>query len=380
MNIIFCDMGSFTYKDICDEMIRKGHSVNALYYHFNDKYNDEFFEERLKYEIFSHAVDLVFSVNFFPVIAKVCKDADIPYASWSYDSPLEEGFETYFAYDTNRIFLFDRAECEKYRNKGYDNVYHLPLAVNVNRLNSYLSSKRTQKSICDISFIGSLYKPYLDDLLTYSSDYIKGYIEGLFQSQINLFGVNLIEQAITDEIINKINMSGAHTGKEDLLLNKTGLVYAINRSITHSERVFLLNELSSLCSVHYYGYDGEYLADTVTKHGPVKYYSSMNDVFVSTKLNLCPTLRSISSGIPLRALDVVGCGATLFMNYQPEMIEFFEDGKNVIMYGDIEDAFEKAKFYLKNDEVRMKIGIAGRIVAEKYFNYSDRIDCILSKV
>jgi len=334
MNIIFCDMGSYIYRDVYEEMVSQGHSVNTLYYHFKDKYVDEFFTERLTNEINSSAWDVVFSINFFPVIATVCAECGIPYVSWSYDSPLEENFLQYFSLETSVVFLFDRAECEKINKKGYNNVFHLPLSVNVDRLKRH---KIATRDFADISFVGSLYKSYLDALMMFADDYSKGYIEGLFQTQFDLFGVNIIESAITDDILGHIN------GNSTRKINKTGLCYAINRAITHSERVFLLNELSADYKVNYYGYDKDMLDDSVNKFGPVKYFSAMNDVFLNSTLNLCPTLRSITSGIPLRALDITGCGATLFSNYQPELAEYYADGESAIIYYSIEDAFAKAE-------------------------------------
>lgn len=380
MNILFCDMGSFTYKDIYSTLIEKGHCVSTLYYHFSNKYEDEFFSERLRNEVRLGKFDVVFSVNFFPVIAVVCNDLGVTYLSWSYDSPLEEGFEQYFKYDTNRIILFDRVETEYYQARGHNNVFHLPLAVNVKRLGEFSKNFKRTNTKTDISFVGTLYRPYLDDLLAFADDYSRGYVEALFQSQLSLYGVNVIEQNLTDEIMERINNYNAQSGRQECIINKRGMAYAINRSITHSERVFLLNELSAMFKVDYYGYDGNYLENTVSKHGPVKYFTSMNEVFLNSTLNLCPTLRSISSGIPLRALDIVGCGATLFSNFQPELAEFFEDGKNVIMYTSIDDAFDKAAYYVKNPDVCDEIGRKGRVVAEASFRYSDRMDFVLSKV
>ena len=49
-------------------------------------------------------------------------------------------------------------------------------------------------------------------------------------------------------------------------------------------------------------------------------------VFRYSKLNLNPTLKSIQSGIPLRALDIMGAKGVLLSNFQPELVEYFEDG------------------------------------------------------
>ena len=113
-------------------------------------------------------------------------------------------------------------------------------------------------------------------------------------------------------------------------------------------------------------------------HGPVKYFSDMNAVFRNSLLNLCPTLRSISSGIPLRGLDIMGAGGVLFSNYQEELAEFFIDSEDVIMYESLEDAVAKADYYLNNKDLLPNIALSGKEKAAAYFSYDDRINTLLN--
>ena len=99
----------------------------------------------------------------------------------------------------------------------------------------------------------------------------------------------------------------------------------------------------------------------------------MPGVFRYSKLNLCPTLKSIQSGIPLRSLDILGAGGVLFSNFQPELTEYFEDGKDLILYESIDDAFAKADFYLKHEELRREIAQNGYRRVCQAFSYPDRI-------
>ena len=90
--------------------------------------------------------DCVYSTNFFPLVAKCCDRYNVKYISWSYDSPLDEKLTDYFGYDTNHIFLFDKLEVHKLRQAGYINVYHLPLAVNVDRIEKRISIQKTVRN------------------------------------------------------------------------------------------------------------------------------------------------------------------------------------------------------------------------------------------
>ncbi|MBQ0028698.1 MAG: glycosyltransferase, partial [Lachnospiraceae bacterium] len=371
MNILFFDMGSYTYNDIHSELIRKGHSVKTLYYHFKDRFEDEFFSYRLAKELNDNNYDLVFSVNFFPLIATECNRKNLPYVSWSYDSPLAERLTEYFEYSTNYIFLFDRNEVINYNTAGYDRIFHMPLAANTQRVSDALNQIPVNTYKSDISFVGTLYESDLDTLMLPVSDYVKGYVEALFQAQLPLYGCNILETAITPEIIEQINSSYRAIGQTSITLNSRGLAYAISKHITHTERSFLLNELSEYYNVNFYTTDNCKMANSLHIHGPVKYNTEMNAVFRDSTLNLCPTLRSIVSGIPLRSLDILAAGGTLFSNFQPELAEYFTDGESVIMYESIEDAFAKADYYIAHPDECKQIAINGAQIVKEAFNYSD---------
>ena len=113
--------------------------------------------------------------------------------------------------------------------------------------------------------------------------------------------------------------------------------------------------------------------------GPVKYHTQMPLVFKSSRLNLCPTLRSIVSGIPLRSLDILACGGVLLSNYQPELAEYFMDGEDLIMYSSLEEAIDKAQWYLSNEDARAAIAGHAMPILEKEFDYSTRIRLILNE-
>ena len=76
--------------------------------------------------------------------------------------------------------------------------------------------------------------------------------------------------------------------------------------------------------------------------GIVSYTAEMPDIFHTTKINLNITLRSITSGIPLRAIDILGCGGFLLSNYQPELCEYFTPDVDFVYFEDPDDLAEKS--------------------------------------
>lgn len=374
MRILFYDMGSYTYQDLLHYLKKAGHTCKTVYYRFSDRFEDDFFEYRFSRYLTEGSYDVVISVNFFPLVAQQCRKHNIKYLAWCYDSPLEERLKEYFSYETNYIFLFDRIEVAQYRTEGYTQVFHLPLAVNTQRLDALtFAPAQIAAWQADVSFVGKLYDSPLDTLLYPADDYCKGFVEGLIQAQLRVYGYNFLESLITDEFLERLNASFRQLGQTSVSLNRRGLAFAIASQITHLERTFLIEQMGELYNTHFYS-AGQYSFTTPVKSpGPVKYLTEMPGVFRYSRLNLCPTLKSIQSGIPLRSLDIMGAGGALLSNFQPELAEYFEDEKDLIMYGSMEDAFAKADFYLKHEELRREIAKNGYQRTCEYFAYPDKI-------
>ena len=317
--------------------------------------------------------DVVISVNFFPLVAEICDKYHIKYISWCYDSPMEERLQNYFNLETNYIFLFDQIEVGQYENAGFTRVFHLPLAVNTERLDALtFTPQQIQKYTSEVSFVGHLYDSPLETLLYSADDYIKGYIEGILQAQLRIYGYNFLDELVTDELLTAVNDSFKKIGQSDVTLNHRGLSYAIATEITHLERSFLLEQFSELFNTHFYTSKPCNL-NGVKICGPLKYADEMPCVFRHSKINLNPTLKCIQSGIPLRALDIMGAKGVLLSNYQPELADYFTDETDCIMYSSMEEAVSKTDFYLRHDDLRKQIALNGYQKIKDFFSYPERI-------
>jgi len=374
MKILFYDMGSYTYQDFLYYLQRAGHSCKTVYYHFPDKFQDDFFIRRFSSYLTEDSFDVVISVNFFPLVAQLCDKYHVKYISWCYDSPLEDRLKEFFSYETNYIFLFDKAEVAQYQAQGYTRVFHLPLAVNTARLDALTYTPAQIASYrADLSFVGHLYDSPLDALLYSADDYTRGYIEGILQAQLRIYGYYFLDDLISDDLLQNLNAAFRKMGQTAVTLNRRGLSFAIASQITHLERTFLLEQMGELYDTHYYSTKPYPFSTPVKSCGPVKYHTEMPGVFRYSRLNLCPTLKSIQSGIPLRALDILGARGVLLSNFQPELAEYFEDEKDLIMYDSMEDAFAKADFYLRHEELRQEIVQNGYARVRQDFSYPERI-------
>lgn len=378
MRLLLYDMGAYTQQDIMETLDCMGISYKNILYKLRDITRDAYFEKRVNELLEQEAYNAVFSVNYYPILADICMKRNLPYLSWSYDSPLNvEKIEETLGYHTNYVFFFDRVECQDYWRKGYQNVFHLPLAVNTKRLDRIqIAAQEEVKYNTEISMVGQLYDTVLPMLMIPLDEYQKGYLTGIIEAQMRLYGCYFLPEVITEPLVKGMNEKYKALGQVSVELNRNGLVLSVAKHITHMERVLLLDTLSESYQVHLYGPDkGEELTK-VRWCGSAGYFDEMPKVFKGSKINLNISLKCIQSGIPLRALDIMGSGGFLLTNYQPELAEYFIDGEELVMYTSLEDAVEKCAYYLEHDDERRKIAQKGYQKVSELFTYEDRLQAI----
>lgn len=386
MNILLHDFGSYIQPDLIACLSEMGHHCKNIVYPLPNPIEDDYFEKYFTAHLNTGRYDCVISTNFQPLLARICYQCNIKYISWSYDSPLPKGYKEYYAYPTNYLFLFDRMEVEDFRKEGLQNVYHLPLAVNTRRLSAIsISDEDRARFSCDLSFVGKIYKSPLKRILSHQDDFTIGYINALTDAQFKLSGMSLLDDIIDDTLLRHMNETLARDGivyrtEEGTGITRTALALCINNQITRNERIILLRLMSRFCNVHFHsGERVEQLSD-IPFLGPVTYSVEMPKVFRLSRINLCPTLRGIRSGIPLRAIDIMGAGGFILCSPQPELTDYFRSDTDIVCYESIEDAVEKAKFYLNHEESRTRILQNAYAVVNKHFTYPERLSSIFQTV
>lgn len=376
MNILVFDFGAYTMPDIIETFQKEHIRYRLVSYHFADKNHDEFFIHRFTKFLIEDSYDAVFSVNYFPLIARCCQDKNVKYISWSYDNPLNvPNIEETLGLETNYVFLFDRIQVEKYWEMGFTNVFHMPLAVNTTRLsNIKLTNDEIKKYKSPISFVGKLYESPLSAYMSLMDDYCKGYIQSVCEVQLKLYGAYVIDGAITDSILERMNQNFKTLNQDtEFEMTKEALSYAMAAQVTRNERLILLKLLSKYYGLKLYTRDDSSLIPQAMFMGSCGYLYEMPKIFKASDVNLNISLKIIQSGMSLRMLDVLGARGFLLSNYQIELADFFENDKEVVMYESIEDAHAKAGFYLKNSNLREQIAKNGFQKVKNCFSYEAKL-------
>lgn len=375
MKIFYYTWYENSQQDIVEALQRLGHVVVKCHIPFKNYEKDAEFTISLEQIFKEQECDIFFSFDFFPLIAKSAEHMKKRYISWIYDMPHNTLFSPAIRGEYTSVFIFDYIQYLQIKEIKPSGVYHMPLAVNTARLNGMLGEFHGDADYQnDISFVGSLYEKNLYRQIQYLPDYLKGYVNGLVEAQQRIYGYNLVAEVLTDEIIKEFQKYVIMDMDKSYLISD-GQLYTdmINAEITARERTNLITALARNHRFKLFSGSDSSLIPGVEAGGIVSYETEMPRVFRQSKINLNVTLRSIVSGIPLRALDIMGAGGFLLSNYQRELAEYFEDGQEMVMFESREDMLIKAAYYLENEEERKEIAYRGWKKVQEQFSYEKQL-------
>lgn len=322
----------------------------------------------------------VFSINFFPAISHTCERLKVPYVCWTVDSPVPELFSAALQNTYNRVFLFDRAQYEFFSPINPPCIHYLPLAADVKQFEKAVLSMTEADYAAygaEVSFVGSLYteKCRYDSLIL--SDHTKGYVDGLMEAQLRVYGYNLIADTLTDSVIREIMDADPQRYRgEDLREGVERYLTAhqyIGMKLAALERERTLRRLSEQFPVTLYTRSDASFLPRVDCRGGVRTLTEMPKVFQASRINLNMTMRPIETGLSQRIWDVLACGGFLLTNYQAEIPDYFEIGKDLETYESMEELEEKVRYYLSHEEERMEIAISGYEKVAAHHSYEMRL-------
>lgn len=366
MNILFLDWGCFGQVDAVFTLEHQmGHKLfyfehkdyqERISRDFQDAFDD--FAER-------NHIELCYSFNFYPVLAEAAHRHNIKYLSLVYDSPFVNLYSYTITYETNYVFVFDKAEFYKLRNMGISTVYYTVLPVNADIIDFLLEKEYDRERLsAEVSFVGALYHEEHNNVfarLSGITDFTRGYLDGIMKAQLSISGYNFVEETLTKNIIEDMyRVSPYEDSKYGVeTLEYIYANYYINRKITEIERRRLLTAAAAHSSLRLYTLDPKAVIPNARNMGIADYYSEMPYVFHNSRINLNITLRSIYTGIPLRCMDILGAGGFLLTNFQADFWDFFVPEEDFVYYEDERDMVAKIDYYLEHEDKRRAIAENG---------------------
>lgn len=332
MKVLYCSWYENSQEDlenalnkITDEVIVIEHKVRE-YLGIDESVRQEIIS------IVENGIDMIISFDFFPALSQICESYNIKYVSWVYDWPNYTLFHKEAYNKCNRIFLFERDGVKLLSQYNINNVYYSSLAVDIDRLDLQLGTDISNTEYeYDVSFVGNM-NSNLNNILMLDEipQYYEGYINGLAQAQQKIYGYNIVNEIINDEFVGEYLKAVCADMDNFVIPHKHILSSQINKYITGMERV-----------------------------------------------NLNVTLRSITSGIPLRVYDILGAGGFCLTNYQEDIVQLFKAGEELVVFTNKDDMFNKVEYYLSHEKERLEIALNGREAVKK-FSYENVLKYILN--
>ena len=395
MHILMYRWKAYNYRDIEQTFLLLGHTVDNIEQELGSYDVSPEFERVIEEKIRGTHYDMVFTVNYFPLISNVCERTGVKYVSWTCDNPLISMYHESVFHACNYIFTFDKTNYLEFRGMGVKHIWYLPLAVDTERMDALLGAPEkperrnaTQDSEMrkyrgDVAFVGSLYeRNSYDKIKNRLPEYLRGYFDAVMEAQLNISGANIVEPMLTTNILEQLQ-EYFQLEKSEGSFSDLGLIFqttVLGFKIAEIERRRALIELSKHYKVNVYSNSNVSDLLRIQYCGSVDYWSEMPKVFRMSKINLNFTRPNIKSGIPLRIWDVLGCGGFLLTNYQAEIPYYFKEGEDLVCFDGLEDLCEKVGYYLEHEEERKRIAWNGYHKVREKHSYIERIHTILDTV
>lgn len=374
MNIIFLDWPCFCREASVTALKKLGHSISFFFHSDYDLRRSAEFDTAFDTFLSGGNYDCVFSYNFYPLVSEGCKRNQLKYISVVYDAPHVSLYSYTVIYPCNYVFLFDRTQYQELADMGISTVHYFPLAGDADHIDRLLTLPHEKERYCaDVSFVGSLYNEdhNLFDRLTGLSDYTRGYLDAIMEAQLKVYGYYFIDEVLKKDILAEMKASMPYEAGNTGIQSDEYIYgdYFIGRKLTEMDRIRTLTSVSARHPVRLYTLNSGYTAPGIENMGTVDYDREMPYVFHYSKINLNITLKSIKSGIPLRAIDIMSAGGFLMTNFQAEFFEHFIPDEDFVYYNDLNDLNEKIHYYLEHEEERCRIAENGRNKIRRFHSF-----------
>lgn len=384
--ILFYCNGTCNEQRVISNLKKIGYELTIVSQNCENYDLDSKLIQTLLISIHQQNADMLFSIDYYPVIAEVAHTVGIPYISWIIDAPHYTLYSPTTFYDEVYVFHFDREEAERLSSMGRPHVFHQPLASDPEYFQYVISSSPTGKRnnhLADICFLGSSYQNEHDYYSAQKglSEYERGYFDALIRSQLGIYGSSVFKETLNDTHIQRLlNTCSLHKPINYDLPDRLIAENALEKKVSVIERQQMISKCADAFGITLYSQEDTFPIPGVHYCGYADYDTIMPLVFSGSKINLNSTLRYIHSGIPLRALDIMACGGFLLSNYQPELMEYFTPGKDFDIYEDMNDLIDKCKWYLDHKDIRNQIAENAKQIIYSHFTYIESLRSILSKI
>lgn len=318
--------------------------------------------------------DYVLTVNFNRYISEACELLKIPYLAWVIDTPCYPIYDKAINHSYSFTFIYDAAVAQRLRSNGVSQVYHLPVAANLERIKKLPLQNEEASLSSDISFVANLtkteYRIWIKPSLSEKTmDRCAGLIKSLEQPSANF----ILAEQIDDDLINAIKQESGYKLSGDYYLSTAEkLAYLLGREHSWQERISLISRIEERFSACVYG-NAEWQDHINCYAGYADHFSLMPKIFRQSKININLSRSFVEYGLPMRVFDVLSCGGFLVTNHKNDINKLFVDGKDLVVFRDAQDLIEVCEYYLQHEGERRAIAEQGYSTLAENHTFQQRM-------
>lgn len=379
MKILYVKSDALWMPGIMFALNNLGHDIMIYPNSIEELTGNEKLEHQLEILLKEQKVDFVLTILFSREVARAANRLELKYVTWCVDSPSFHTWVPEAAYDNCYVFYFDYREYELKKN-CHNHAYYLPLAADIIWSGQLVITDEDIKTHgCNMSFVGGLYTENLYNKFIdlFSADIRDAFAEIIEKSMLVWDGQERlhIPRELVQTVRQKYPQIFSPFDMPDEYYMRTCL---LGQKLTQVERTLLIDLLAQQYDIRLYTRDTEIVPEGVRRFPAVNLLQETPKVYYSSKINLNITLRSIASGIPARVFDIMSVGGFVLSNWQEEIPELFVEGKEIATYKTPEELIDKADYYLRHENERVRIGVNGYRKVKEQHTYEHRLNQIIS--
>lgn len=340
-------------------------------------------DEKKREEVVLNAVDkykpdFIFSIDTDRLPTWIFQKLKIPFLLWmTYDPTFLLKTPLYSEYCI--IFVIDKSWIPRLKEEGFKWVHYLPLATDPKVFKKLsLEQSDLEKFGCNLSFTG-IYRQsggYWEDKDRFDKLFGKEMAEGIIerQKEDSLKDIDDVFVEILKEQAKEGHQFKLH-GKYSILKDHLK-VLELEAMARYREEI--IKSISDF-KIDLYGDSGwkEIENQDIKYKGRLKTREELCKLYNATKINLNLPTSSMKHSLNVNTFNIMASGAFMLHNFREDLVDLFQDEKEVVYFKDKDDLREKVDYYLKHDRERERIAANARKRVSKEHTFLHRVNEIL---
>ncbi|MBI9111643.1 glycosyltransferase [Maridesulfovibrio ferrireducens] len=380
--VLFFNRPYFLTGEIISALDRLGISYRSVDIGMGYTVRDGFVEDLLK-AVVEFKPDFALTVNHFGVdregkLTDLLLKLKLPLASWFVDNPHLVLYRyKNVSSELTSIFTYDAGNLSVMQDKGFDNVFYLPLATDPCR---FKAGKPGKDSWCSqVSFVGNSMVDAVSNSLADANlpRNIKDRYPQLaaeFGNADDLSVEKYLEKRHPDllEIVEEFKADEQKLSFEALITWEATRQYRLSCI----EAILDFNPLIV-------GDPGWHVL--LDKNGwrylpSLDYYADLPAFYPMSDVSFNCTSRQMKGAVNQRIFDVPACGGFILTDYREQMENLFEPDSEIISYSNVKEIPQIMERCLGDKKMREKVSAAARKRILSEHTYEHRLLSILDKM